>query len=186
MELYIKNMVCNRCLIAVKSELEKLGLHLSNIGLGFVETDTDISDTKRLEVAIKLKEIGFELINDKKAQLVEKVKNLIVKLVHYQNNDIPINLSAYLIKEIPQDYNTLSHIFSDEVGTTIEKYFILQKIEKVKELLIYDELTLSEISYRLNYSSVSYLSNQFKNITGITPSEFKKAKQSGRIELDKL
>lgn len=186
MKLHIKNMVCDRCKSVVKSELELLGLHLQNVELGLVETVSDISDAKKIEVSKKLKQLGFELIDDKKSQLVEKIKNLIVELVHYQNNDISTNLSDFIIKKIPQDYNTLSHIFSEEVGTTIEKYFILQKIERAKELLIYDELSLSEIAFTLNYSTSSYLSNQFKKITGSTPSEYKKSIQNNRIELDKL
>lgn len=179
-------MVCSRCVMVVKSELEMLGHQLSIVELGFAETVSEISESKKIEISKKLLSLGFELIDDKKAVLVEQIKNLIIKLVHHQNNDISINLSNFITKEIPQDYSTLSHIFSEEVGTTIEKFFILQKIERVKELLDYDENNLSEIAAILNYSSVSYLSNQFKKITGFTPSEFKKLKEKGRIELDKL
>lgn len=179
-------MVCDRCLMVVKSELELLGLQLSKVELGFVETVSEISDVKKSEISEKLLSLGFELINDKKSQLAEKIKILIVDLVHHQNNEISINLSDFITNEIPQDYSTLSHLFREEVGTTIEKYFILQKIERVKELLIYDEFSLSEIAFQLNYSSVSYLSNQFKKITGFTPSEFKKLKENKRIQLDQL
>lgn len=179
-------MVCDRCLMVVKSELELLGLHLSKVELGFVETVSEISDDKKNEISEKLLSLGFELINDKKSQLVEKIKIAIVALVHYQNNEISINLSDFITKEIPQDYSALSHLFSEEVGTTIEKYFILQKIERVKELLVYDEFSLSEIAFQLNYSSVSYLSNQFKKITGFTPTEFKKLKGNQRIQLDQV
>lgn len=179
-------MVCDRCLMVVKSELELLGLQLSQVELGFVETVSEISDSKKNEISEKLLSLGFELINDKKSQLVEKIKILIVDLVRRQNNDIHINLSDLIINNIPQDYSTLSHLFSEEVGTTIEKYFILQKIERVKELLDYNEFSLSEIAFQLNYSSVSYLSNQFKKVTGFTPSEFKKLKENKRIQLDLL
>ena len=186
MTLHIKNMVCDRCLMVVRSELELLGLQLSQVELGFVETISEISDAKKNEISEKLLSLGFELINDKKSQLIEKIKILIVDLVRHQNNDIHINLSEFITNKIPQDYSTLSHLFSEEVGTTIEKYFILQKIERVKELLDYDEFSLSEIAFQLNYSSVSYLSNQFKKITGSTPSEFKKLKNNTRIQLDLL
>ena len=179
-------MVCDRCLMVVKSELELLGLQLSKLELGLVETVSEISDAKINEIEEKLLSLGFELINDKKSQLVEKIKLLIVDLVHHQNNKISINLSDFITNEIPQDYSALSQLFREEVGTTIEKYFILQKIERVKELLIYDEFSLSEIAFQLNYSSVSYLSNQFKKITEFTPTEFKKLKGNQRIQLDQV
>ena len=130
--------------------------------------------------------LGFELIDDKKSRIIEKIKNIIIELVHHQNNDAKTNLSDVLSSQLHHDYNYLSNLFSEIEGTTIEKYFIAQKIEKVKELLVYDELSLSEIAFRLNYSSVAYLSNQFKKVTGLTPSYYKQIRDDKRKPLDKV
>lgn len=186
MKLYIKNMVCNRCIMVVQNELNKLGLESNNILLGEITLKKEplIEEKKKLEKALSI--LGFEIIDDKKGRIIEKIKNVIIKLVHHQNNDFKNNLSDILSKELLHDYNYLSNLFSDVEGTTIEKYFIAQKIEKVKELLVYDELSLSEIAYRLNYSSVAYLSNQFKKVTGLTPSHFKQIKADKRKPLDKV
>lgn len=179
-------MVCNRCKTAVKAEFERLGFHLLNIDLGIVEiTENDLGDLKN-EINENLCSLGFELINDKKSQTIERIKNLIVDLVHYKDNEIDTNLSDYLSKHLLQDYNSLSNLFSEVENTTIEKYFINQKIERVKELLMYDELTLSEIAYKLNYSSVAYLSNQFRKITGLSPRYYKNLKENKRKQLDEL
>jgi YesN/AraC family two-component response regulator len=133
-----------------------------------------------------LESLGFEIIDDKKSRIIEKIKNTIIDLVHHQDNDVKINLSDVLSDKLHHDYNYLSNLFSEVEGTTIEKYFIAQKVEKVKELLVYDELSLSEIANRLNYSSVAYLSNQFKKVTGLTPSHFKQIKEDKRKPLDKV
>jgi len=186
MNLYIKNMVCDRCKMVVKSELEKLGLHPVSVDLGEVEVQETNIDTLKTELLQKLQSLGFDLIDDKRSKAIEKVKTLIVNLVHDKNNDTKFNLSDYLTQHILQDYNTLSNLFTDVAGTTIEKYYINQKIEKVKELLVYDELTLSEIAFQLHYSSVSHLSNQFKKITGFTPTYYKQMKDKRRKQIDNL
>lgn len=179
-------MVCNRCKMVVKSIFEKLGLHPLQVELGEVELhENDISSLKDLLIQ-ELQSVGFELLDDKRKQTIEKVKNLITDLVQNQNNNLDITLSEYLTTKIFQDYNSLSNLFSEVVGITIEKYYILQKIERVKELLVYNELTLSEISFQLNYSSVAYLSNQFKKVTGLTPSHFKKFRTVERKPLEEL
>ncbi|MBS1487135.1 MAG: helix-turn-helix transcriptional regulator [Bacteroidetes bacterium] len=186
MKLYIKNMVCNRCKMVVKSELEKMGLHPVSVELGEVDLQEDIIEEKKQQVAQSLQTLGFELIDDKKSRVIEKIKNTIVKLVHQQDGEMKSNLSDIISTALHHDYNYLSNLFSEVEGTTIEKYFIAQKIEKVKELLVYDELSLSEIALKLNYSSVAYLSNQFKKITGLTPSHFKQIKTQKRKPLDEV
>ena len=178
-------MVCSRCKMVVKSELEKLGLQLLAVDLGEVETIEPITAEQKSEIAEHLKGFGFELIDDKKSRLIDKIKTLIIELVHQQNAQLNTNLSDYLSKNLAQDYSSISNLFSEVEDTTIEKFFINQKIEKVKELLLYDELTLSEIAFQMNYSSVAYLSNQFKKVTGMTPGAFKKS-TLGRITLDKV
>lgn len=184
--LFVKNMVCNRCILVVQNELDKLGLAIKNIKLGEVTLvkELDAKDRDALEGA--LVPLGFQVIDDKKSRIIEKIKNIIIDVVHYQDNDTKTNLSDLLSGKIHHDYNYLSNLFSEVEGTTIEKYFIAQKIEKVKELLVYDELSLSEIAIRLNYSSVAYLSNQFKKTTGLTPSYFKQIREHKRKPLDKV
>ena len=179
-------MVCGRCKMVVKSEFEKLGLHTISVELGEVELENDISDNQKTKLLQNLHLLGFDLIDDKKSKTIEKIKTLIIDLVHHKNNDIKVNLSEYLSKNILQDYNSLSNLFSEVEGTTIEKYFINQKIEKVKELIIYNELTLSEIAYSLNYSTVAHLSNQFKKVTGFTPTYFKQLKDKKRKQIENL
>jgi len=186
MKLFIKNMVCSRCKMLVKYELEKFGLHPVIVQLGEVEITETLNNTKKEQLNKLLKSFGFELIDDKKSRTIEKIKNLIIKLVQEQNNELDINLSTYLSNSIHQDYNQLSHLFTQVEGTTIEQYFILQKIEKVKELLVYDELTLSQIADKLHYSSIAYLSNQFKKITGLTPTHFRQLKVNKRTPIEEL
>lgn len=183
---FIKNMVCNRCIMVVQNELDKLSLDVRNIKLGEVilEKEPTLEEKKKLEEV--LISLGFEIIDNKKSRIIEKIKNIIIELVHHQDNHIKNNLSDVLSSKLHHDYNYLSNLFSEVEGTTIEKYFIVQKIEKVKELLVYDELSLSEIALLLNYSSVAYLSNQFKKVTGLTPSHFKQIKEDKRKPLDKL
>lgn len=186
MKIYIKNMVCNRCIMVVKNELEKLGFQPVNLKLGEVEFQKEIDDVEKSTINNHLKGFGFELIDDKKSRIIEKIKNVIIEQVHHQDNHVKTNLSDVLSSKLHHDYNYLSNLFSEVEGTTIEKYFISQKIEKVKELLVYDELSLSEIAFRLNYSSVAYLSNQFKKITGLTPSHFKQIREDKRKPLDEV
>ncbi|MCM0668514.1 MULTISPECIES: helix-turn-helix domain-containing protein [Flavobacterium] len=186
MKLYIKNMVCSRCKMVVKSEFEKLGLPTISVELGEVELEKEISDEQKEVLLKNLQVLGFDLIDDKKTKTVERIKNLIVDLVHHKNNELKINLSDYLAENLNQDYNSLSNLFSEIENTTIEKYFISQKIEKVKELLIYNELSLSEIADILNYSNVAHLSNQFKKITGFTPTSFKQSKDKMRIQIENI
>lgn len=172
--------------MVVKSEFEKLGLPTISVELGEVELEKEISDEQKEVLLENLQVLGFDLIDDKKTKTVERIKNLIVDLVHHKNNDLKINLSEYLAENLNQDYNSLSNLFSEIENTTIEKYFISQKIEKVKELLIYNELSLSEIADILNYSNVAHLSNQFKKITGFTPTSFKQSKDKMRIQIENL
>ena len=184
--LFIKNMVCNRCIMVLQNEMDKLGLNVKNIKLGEVILDKELTDEQKKNLEETLIPLGFELIDDKKSLIIERIKNVIIKLVHYHGSETKHNLSDVLSKDLHHDYNYLSNLFSEVEGTTIEKYFIAQKIEKVKELLVYDELSLSEIAFRLNYSSVAYLSNQFKKVTGLTPSYFKQIKENKRKPLDEV
>jgi len=179
-------MVCSRCIMVVKSEFEKLGLPAIAVELGEVELEYEITESQKDILLQNLQNLGFDLIDDKKTKTVERIKNLIVDLVHHKNNDLKINLSEYLSENLNQDYNSLSNLFSEVENTTIEKYFISQKIEKVKELLVYNEHSLSEIADILNYSNVAHLSNQFKKITGFTPTSFKQSKDKMRIQLENL
>jgi len=184
--LFIKNMVCNRCIMVVQDELEKMGLTIKHIQLGEVTIEEPETEDLRLALKAVLEPLGFELIDDKKSQLIAQIKAIIVELVHYQDNSIKSNLSTFLSTKLKQDYQNLSTLFSEVEGSTIEKYFIAQKIERIKELLVYDELTLSEIAQQLNYSSVAYLSNQFKKVTGLTPSHFKQIRAEKRKPLDQV
>lgn len=186
MKLYIKNMVCDRCRWVVKTEIEKLGFKANVIDLGEVELENSIDNQEKQQIKEALENFGFELIDDKKSRIIEKIKTLIIDLVHQKNNELAINLSEYLSNQLSQDYSSLSNLFSEVEDVTIEKYFISQKIEKVKELLVYDELTLSEIAFQLNYSSVAYLSNQFKKITGFSPSHYKQLKNKKRKQIEDL
>lgn len=179
-------MVCNRCKMVVKSITENLGLHPLKVNLGVVYLlDDDISHLKQ-QLKLDLRSFGFELLEDINTIIIEKTKILIIDLVHHKYNNLSITLSEYLSQELHEDYRSLSNIFTKFEGVTIEKFYVDQKIEKVKELLLYDELTLSQISYQLNYSSVAYLSNQFKKATGLTPTSFKKFRSIERKPLDEL
>lgn len=186
MQLYIKNMVCSRCKMIVKDELIKFGLHPNSVELGEVEITEGLNGQKKNQLNKVLQSFGFELIDDKKSRLIEKIKNTIVELVHYSEDQLKTKFSEHISKKLHHDYNYLSNLFSEVEGTTIEKYFIAQKIEKVKELLKYDELSLSEIADRLGYSSVAYLSNQFKKQTGLTPSFYKSLRQNKRKNIEDL
>lgn len=172
--------------MVVKSELEKLGLHYSIVELGEVEIKENIDSVQKEALNSALKKSGLELMDDKKNVLIEKIKNIIIDIVHYSEEELKINLSDHISQKMGYDYTYLANLFSEVVGTTIEKFFISHKIERVKELLVYDELSLTEIAYRMNYSSVAHLSNQFKKITGLTPSHFKELKHKRLTMLDNL
>lgn len=186
MKLYIKNMVCNRCIMAVQNVLDKNDVAVKAISLGEVELEEDLTQNTQQQIKTELEALGFELIDDKKSQIVEKIKTVIIDLVHRQDNETQRNLSDILSSELHHDYHYLSSLFSEIEATTIEQYYIVQKIERVKELLIYDELSLSQIADKLNYSSVAYLSNQFKKVTGLTTSHFKQIKAEKRKPLDQV
>ncbi len=178
-------MVCNRCIDAVKDVFEELSIPYNHIELGEVTLPTPVSDNLKINLADHLEGKGFELLEDKNSQLIDRIKTLIIKSI--QNLEIPdTNYSTFLEKEIAKDYTTLSTLFSSVEGVTIERFIILQKLEKVKELIIYDEKNLSQIAYLLKYSSVQHLSNQFKKSTGLTPSQFKNSHENKRIPLDQL
>lgn len=174
--LRIKNMVCPRCIMAVEKTMEDLGYDVNDVELGLVEFHDPITHDDRNRIESKLVALGFEILDDKKSQTVERIKNQIIELVSKDMNDLTITLSEYLSSKLQTEYHTLSSLFSNQESQTIEQYYILQKIEKVKELLVYDELTLSEIAYKMNYSSVGHLSNQFKKVTGLAPTHFKEIK----------
>lgn len=185
--LYIKNMVCPRCIKVVNDELTKLGYEVSNIKLGEAVIKSSEKSANMAEIRKVLVDTGFDLVDDKNSKMIEKIKVLIIDKIHHQN-DKPkkFSFSNYLSKELGVNYSHLSSVFSSSEGVTIEKFIIKQKIEKVKELLTYDELTLSEIAYQLGYSSVQHLSNQFRQITGLNPSYFKNLKEHRRNSLDHL
>jgi len=186
MILYIKNMVCNRCIAAVRNELNTLGHVEHDVTLGEAEI-TAMPDAAQLEtIAFGLKKLGFELITDRKGRIIEQVKNEIVQLVHHSGEILISNLSSFLADKLQYDYTYLSNLFSQVEDTTIEKYYIAQRIEKVKELLVYDELSLAQIADQLGYSSPAYLSGQFKKVTGFTPTHYKSVKANKRRSIDNL
>ncbi|MBE0652776.1 MAG: helix-turn-helix transcriptional regulator [Bacteroidales bacterium] len=176
MKLYIQNMVCIRCKLIVKSKLEDLGLPYTTIELGEAEVEGDITPDQRQKLVSALKETGLELMEDKRSILVERIKTAIIDLVHFKDDQIKINLSDHLSQKLNHNYTYLANLFSEVKGTTIEKYYLTHKIERVKELLAYDELNLTEIAWKLHYSSVAHLSNQFRKMTGLTPTQFKNLK----------
>lgn len=180
-------MVCARCIKTVTGIFQQAGAGIQNARLGSVETRNEISKDQLNTIRQNLLTEGFELLDDQKTKLIVQIKTEIINLVHYgELDEMKVKLSSHLSAKLNKDYNYLSNLFSSVESTTIEQYFILQKIEKVKELLVYDELSLSEIAFTLGYSSVAHLSNQFKKVTGSTPSEFKKLKGHNRRHLDKL
>jgi AraC-like DNA-binding protein len=176
-------MVCIRCKMVVKEELMKLGLHYSEVELGEVEIVGSISAAQQDQFRVALLKSGLELMDDKKSVLIRKIKNVIVEVVHYSDEPLTTKFSEFLSRELNLDYTYLANLFSEVQGTTIEKYFIAHKIERVKELLVYDELKLTEIAYLMHYSSVAHLSTQFKKVTGLTPSYFKQLKKKRRSML---
>ncbi len=173
-------MVCIRCKMVVASELEKLGIAYTKLNIGEVEVMGGMSDELKEQLDTELKKSGLELMNDKKSQLIEKIKNIIIELIHYSEEELKINFSVFLAEKLKLDYTYIANVFSEVTGTTIQQFIIKHKIERAKELLVYDELNLSEIAWKLNYSSVQHLSNQFKKITGLTPSHFKELRDKRR------
>ncbi len=179
-------MVCIRCKMVVRDELTKLGLHYTVVELGEAHIMENISATQHDLFKAALHKSGLELMDDKKSILIQKIKNVIVELVHYSEEPIVLKFSEYLSQKLNHDYTYLANLFSEVQGTTIEKYLIAHKIERVKELLVYDEFSLTEIAYQMHYSSVSHLSTQFKKVTGLTPSYFKKLKDKRRSMLENV
>lgn len=186
MKLYIKYMVSNRCKMLVKEELKKLGLHYVFIDLGIVDVMEDINQAQREQFRMALHNAGLELMDDKKAMLIEKIKNVIVEMVHYSDELPRVNFSDFLSEKLNYDYTYLANLFSEVQGTTIEKFTINHKIERVKELIFYDELSITEIAWKMNYSSVAHLSNQFKKVTGLSPSHFKQLNIKRRIPIEDI
>lgn len=186
MKLYVKYMVSLRCKLKVKDELNSLGITALAIDLGVVELLDDLSPEQRSVLKENLLKSGLQLLDDNKSILIERVKNVIIEMIHYSEEMPTQNYSDYISQKLSHDYTYLSNLFSEVKGITIQQFIILNKIERVKELLLYDELNLTEISYRLHYSSVAHLSNQFKKITGLTPSYFKKMKKARNSNLETL
>jgi AraC-like DNA-binding protein len=185
MKLYIKYMVSLRCKMLVKQELQKLGITDMGIELGVAEV-AEISQDQRSKLKANLKKSGLILLEDKKSIIIEKIKNLIIEMIHYSEELPAVNYSDYIAEKLGYDYTYLANIFSEVKGITIQQFIINHKIERAKELLIYDELSLTEISYRLHYSSVAHLSNQFKKITGLTPTFYKQLKNKRKQNLEDI
>jgi AraC-like DNA-binding protein len=179
-------MVSTRCKTAVKEELKKLGLHFILVELGEVDIMEDISGDQREQLKTALLNAGFELIDDRRSVLIEKIKHIVIEMVHNTGEPIKIKFSNYLSGKLNHDYTYMANLFSDVQGTTIGQFIISHKIERIKELIIYDELSISEIAWKMNYSSVAHLSNQFKKITGLSPSHFKQLKDKRRSPIEEI
>ena len=179
-------MVSNRCKMAVRDELKKLGLHFIVVDLGVVEIMENISMEKRLILKEGLLISGLELMDDKKAILIEKIKNIIIEMIHHSDEVIKVNFSDYLSEKLDHNYTYLANLFSEVQGTTIEQFIISHKIERIKELMIYGELNITEIAWKMNYSSVAHLSSQFKKVTGLSPSHFKNMKDKRRNPIEDI
>jgi AraC-like DNA-binding protein len=186
MKLYIKYMVSLRCKLMVKHELEKLGLHYISVELGMIEIREDISESQKQELKSNLAMSGLELLDDKKSILVDKIKNVIIEMIHYSEEVPKVNYSDYIAEKLDYDYTYLSNLFSEVKGITIQHFIIKHKIERAKELILYNQLNLTEIAYKLHYSSVAHLSNQFKKVTGHSPTFYKKIGQKRKINLENL
>lgn len=184
--LYIKNMVCDRCIMAVTQTLNDQNLHPMSVELGEVHIADVLSDGQKDRLRRALENLGFELLDDRRQQTIGLIKNAIIRLVYYNNDHSAVNLSDYLSEKLHSDYSALSKLFSEVVGKTIERYYIEQRVERVKELIKYDQLSLTQIANEMNYSSVAYLSSQFKSVTGMTPSAFKAQKENTLRALDKI
>lgn len=179
-------MVSNRCKLAVKDELKKLGLHFIVVDLGEVEIMEKITFEKRELLKVGLLNLGLELMDDKRAILIEKIKNIIIEMVHNTEESIKINFSDFLSEKLSHNYTHLANLFSEVQGTTIEHFIISHKVERIKELIIYDELNITEIAWKMGYSSVAHLSTQFKKVTGLSPSHFKQLKNKRRIPIEEI
>jgi AraC-like DNA-binding protein len=179
-------MISNRCKLAVKEELKKLGLHFIVVDLGEVEIMETMTPEQHRQLQAGLTSAGLELMDDKRAVLIEKIKNVITEMIHHSDESPKMNYSDYISEKLDYDYTYLSNLFSEIKGITIQQFIIVHKIERVKELLIYDELNLTEISYKLHYSSVAHLSNQFKKITGLSPSHYKQLKDKRRSPIEEI
>ena len=179
-------MVSTRCKIAVKDELKKLGLHFIMVDLGVIEIMETISNEKRLLLKAGLLQSGLELMDDKKAILIEKIKITIVQLIHHSDEILKVNFSNYLAEKLEHNYTYLANLFSEVQGTTIEQFIISHKVERIKELIIYGELNITEIAWKMNYSSVAHLSSQFKKVTGLSPSHFKQLKDKRRNPIENI
>ena len=179
-------MVSNRCKMMVRDELKKLGLHFMVVDLGEVEIMEDITSEQRMQLQDALQDSGLELMDDKKAILIEKIKNVIIEMVHHSDEVPKENFSDYLTSKLDYDYTYLANLFSEVQGTTIAQFLISHKVERIKELIIYDELSISEIAWKMNYSSVAHLSNQFKKVTGLTPTHFKQLKDKRRSPIEEI
>ena len=186
MKIYIKHMVSNRCKMAVKEELKKLGLHFIVVDLGEVEIMENISAGQREQIKIALRSSGLELMDDKRSILIEKIKNTVIEMVHHSDEMIKTNFSDFLSEKLSHDYTYMANLFSEVQGITIEHFIIAHKIERIKELIIYDELNITEIAWKMNYSSVAHLSNQFKKVTGLSPSHFKLLKDKRRNPIEDI
>jgi AraC-like DNA-binding protein len=186
LKLFIKYMISNRCKLAVKEELKKLGLHFIVVDLGEVEIMENMTPEQHRQLQLGLVSAGLELMDDKRAVLIEKIKNVITEMIHRSEELPKVNYSDYISEKLNYDYTYLSNLFSEIKGITIQQFIIVHKIEKVKELLMYDELNLTEIAYKLHYSSVAHLSNQFKKITGLTPSHYKQLKNRKRSTIEEI
>ncbi len=184
--IHIKNMVCPRCISAVSQILVGLNIDYKAVKLGEVELVSMLNEFEKKSLSKKLQNAGFSLIDDRKSQLIEQMKNLVIEKIHYSNEETELKWADIISNELNLDYKYLSSLFSSVESITFEQYVINQKIERVKELIVYDELTLSEIAFQLHYSSVAYLSNQFKKITGMSPSQFKKSVEKNRKYLDEI
>jgi AraC-like DNA-binding protein len=179
-------MVSNRCKMVVRSELTKLGIHFVLVDLGEVEIMEAISAANLNELRLALRSSGLELMDDKKVMLIEKIKNVITEMIHFSDEMIKMNYSDYLSEKLNYDYTYLSNLFSEMKGITIQQFIIVHKIERVKELLLYEELSLTEISYKMHYSSVAHLSNQFKKVTGLSPSHYMRLKDKKRSPIEEI
>ena len=186
MKLYIKHMVSNRCKTAVKEELKKTGLHFIVVELGEVEIMEDISTEQREEIKAALLLTGLELMDDKRSILIEKIKNAVIEMIHHSSEQMKTNFSAYLSEKLNHNYTYLANLFSEVQGTTIEQFIISHKIERIKELIIYGDMNITEIAWEMNYSSVAHLSNQFKKATGLSPSHFKNLKDKRRNPIEEI
>ncbi|WP_313790842.1 AraC family transcriptional regulator [Allomuricauda sp. CP2A] len=184
--LHIKNMVCPRCVTAVYNVLKKIGIDYSNVQLGQVTLKEELTAKQENQLQTELNKLGFSLIGNRKSQLIERMKNLVIEKIFHSRQELNVKLTDYVGSEIGLDYKYLSSLFSSVEIITFEQYVISQKIERVKELLIYDELSLKEIAHQLDYSSVAYLSNQFKKINGMAPTQFKKSALQNRKSLDNI